>query len=61
MQIVIQINSKVRSHLSVPAGTSDDELRKCVLSDERITALLAGKKVVNTIIVPKKLVNIVAK
>jgi len=61
IEIVIQINSKVRSHLSVPVGVKEDELKMRVLSDERIKALLDGKKIVNTIIVPKKLVNIVVK
>lgn len=61
IEIVIQINSKVRSHLSVPVDMNNDELRRRVLDDERIIALLDGKKIVNTIIVPKKLVNIVVK
>ncbi len=61
LEIVIQINSKVRGHLSVPAGINDEDLKTRVLSDERIIAFLEGKKVVKTIIVPAKLVNIVAK
>ncbi|MCF6159224.1 MAG: leucine--tRNA ligase [wastewater metagenome] len=61
VEIVIQINSKVRGHLPVPADVSNDELKRRVLSDERIAGLLNGKKVVNTIVVPKKLVNIVAR
>ncbi len=61
LEIVIQINSKVRSHLPVPADISDDDLKIRVLSDERILALLEGKKVLKTIIVPTKLVNIVAR
>ena len=61
LEIVIQINSKVRGHVSVQAGINDDDLKTRVLSDERIIAFLEGKKVVKTIIVPTKLVNIVAK
>ncbi|GAB64118.1 MAG: leucine--tRNA ligase [Candidatus Jettenia sp.] len=61
IEIVIQINSKVRSRLSVPVDMNNDELRRCVLDDERIIALLDGKKIINTVIVPKKLVNIVVK
>ncbi|NUO06241.1 MAG: class I tRNA ligase family protein, partial [Candidatus Brocadia sinica] len=52
-EIVIQINSKVR--------VSEDELKRRVLSDERVAGFLNGKKVINTIVVPKKLVNIVVK
>ena len=61
VEIVIQINNKVRSHLSVPVDVSDDELKRRVLNDERIKAFLDGKKIINTIIVPNKLVNIVVK
>lgn len=61
VEIVIQVNSKVRSHLSVPVTISEEELKRHVLSDERISVYLHGKRVVNTIVVPKKLVNIVVK
>ncbi|OOP55658.1 MAG: leucine--tRNA ligase [Candidatus Brocadia carolinensis] len=61
IEIVVQINSKVKSRLSVPVDMSEDELRRRVLSDERITGFLQGKQVMNTIIVPGKLVNIVVK
>ena len=61
VEIVIQVNSKVRSHLSVPVDIGEDELKKCVLGDERIKTFLDGKKVVNIIIIPKKLVNVVVK
>ncbi|MEK6636441.1 MAG: leucine--tRNA ligase [Planctomycetota bacterium] len=61
VEIVIQINNKVRSHLSVPVDVSNDDLKRHVLNDERIKAFLDGKKIINTIIVPNKLVNIVVK
>ena len=61
VEIVIQVNSKVRSHISVPSDISEDELKMRVLSDEHLKAFLDGKKIINTIIVPKKLVNIVVK
>ena len=61
VEIVIQINSKVRSHITVTTNISNDELKKRILSDERVIALIDGKKIVNTIIVPKKLINIVIK
>lgn len=61
VEIVIQVNSKIRGRISVPAHVSDDELKRHVLNDERIIELLDGKRVINTIIVPKKLVNIVVK
>ena len=57
---VIQINGKVRSRVEVPAGTGEADLRSAVLSDERVKPLVAGKAIKNFIIVPRKLVNIVA-
>jgi leucyl-tRNA synthetase len=61
VEVVIQINSKVRGRLSVPVDVSEDELKRRVLNDERIAGFLNNKKVMNTIIVPGKLVNIVVK
>lgn len=61
VEVVVQVNSKIRGRLSVPANVDDEELRKRALSDERIVGLLDGKRIVHTIIVPKKLVNIVVK
>ena len=59
VEVVVQINNRVRSHVTVPVGLSEDDLKKLVFSDERIKPFLEGKRIVNTIIVPKKLVNIV--
>lgn len=61
VEIVIQVNSKVRNRLSVPVDISEDELKRRVLSDERIAGFLNGKQIITTIIIPGKLVNIVVK
>ncbi len=61
VEIAIQINGKVRSRERVPAAASDDEVREAVLRNERVRALLDGKEVVKTIVVPGKLVNIVVR
>ncbi len=57
--IAVQINGKVRSKIEVPAAISEDELRKVVLSDEKVITWLGGSAVRNFIIVPNRLVNIV--
>ena len=59
--IVLQINNKNRSKVDMPLGSSKDELEKAALDNDRIKTLLEGKRVIKTIIVPDKLVNIVAK
>ncbi|MCG2711261.1 MAG: leucine--tRNA ligase [Candidatus Omnitrophica bacterium] len=57
--IVIQINSKVRSKVTVPTDISNDELKKIVLEDEKTKEWLKDKQIKKFIIVPKKLANLV--
>ncbi|MBQ6905010.1 MAG: class I tRNA ligase family protein, partial [Spirochaetia bacterium] len=59
--IVVQINSKNRSQMTMPKGASKEELEKEALSNDRIKELLAGKTVIKTIVVPGKLVNFVVR
>lgn len=59
--IVLQINSKNRSKVEMPKGTSKEDLEKAALDNERIKSLIEGKKIVKIIAVPDKLVNIIAK
>lgn len=60
-EIVIQINGRVRSHITVPIVITDEELKSRVIEDQRTRDFLNGKEVVKIVIVPNKLVNIVAK
>jgi leucyl-tRNA synthetase len=57
--IVIQINGKVRSRITVPADEEGEQIKALALADERIASLTAGKQVIKVVYVPKKLVNIV--
>jgi leucyl-tRNA synthetase len=57
--VVVQVNGRVRSRLTVPASLAEDELRQAALAHERIREWLAGKTVRNVIVVPQRLVNIV--
>ncbi|MDD2553639.1 MAG: leucine--tRNA ligase [Desulfotomaculaceae bacterium] len=59
--IVVQINSKVRDRMLVPAGMTAGEMQERVMQDPKILKLTEGKKIVKIIPVPGKLVNIVAK
>ncbi|MEE9199810.1 MAG: leucine--tRNA ligase [Candidatus Brocadiales bacterium] len=61
LEIVLQINGKVRSRLTVSPDTGEDEIKAMALEDEKIKGFLNGKKVVKIISVPRKLVNIVVK
>jgi len=61
VEIVMQINGKVRAKLELPAGTSKDETEKLALDNERIKTYTDGKTIVKVITVPDKLVNIVVR
>lgn len=61
VEVVLQINGKVRSRLLVPLGTEKEELEKAALADDRMRSFLEGKQIVKVIAVRDKLVNIVLK
>jgi leucyl-tRNA synthetase len=60
VEIVVQILGKVRGKVTVPAGADEKALEAAALGDEKIQAQLAGKTVKKVIVVPGRLVNIVA-
>jgi leucyl-tRNA synthetase len=59
LTIVIQVNGKVRSKLEVSADITDDQLKALALSDKKTLKFVDSKPVRKTIVVQKKLVNIV--
>ena len=61
IEIVIQINGKVKEKIFVPNGLDKEEFLKIATENEKVTALLDGKNIVKMIPVPDKLLNIVIK
>ena len=61
VEIVAQINGKVKDKIVIPANISKEEMERVALENEKIVALIEGKQVVKVICVPGKLVNIVVK
>ena len=61
VEIVIQINGKLKEKLNVANHLSKEDLEKIALSNDKVQALIEGKNVVKVIAVPGKLVNIVIK
>ncbi len=61
IEIVVQVNGKLKSKLSVPAGSSKEEMLAAARADEKTAAATAGKSIVKEICVPGKLVNFVVK
>ena len=60
VEVVFQINGKVRAKASVARDLSKEELEKTAMDDESINEQLEGKTIRKVIVVPNKLVNIVA-
>ena len=61
VEIIVQINGRVRGKILADADLSEEETISLVRKDPRIAALIEGKQIVKIIVVPNKLVNIVLK
>ena len=59
VELVIQVNGKVRARMTFPTAVTEAELTAAVLRDARITKFMDGQPVKQVIVVPKRLVNIV--
>jgi len=57
--VVVQVNGKLRSKITLPPGTDEDTLKAKALADEKVQPFLEGLQVRKVICVPGKLVNIV--
>jgi leucyl-tRNA synthetase len=60
-EVVVQVNGKLRARISAPFGMAKEEIESRARADEKVRAILDGKQVVKTIVVPDKLVNFVVK
>lgn len=60
IEIVVQVNGKLRDKVAVPADANNDSVEQLVLASEKVQQHIEGKTIRKTIVVPGKLVNIVA-
>jgi len=60
VEIPVQINGRVRGRITVPAGATGSQMEQAALGDAKIQRHLEGHKVRKVILVPGKLINIVA-
>jgi len=60
-EIPVQVNGKLRGHLRIPFGTAKEELERLALAHEKIRPFVADKQIAKVVVVPDKLVNIVAR
>ncbi len=57
--IVIQVNGKVRSRIELPASSTDEDIKRAALDDQRVQRFIEGKTVKKVFVIKNKLVNIV--
>jgi leucyl-tRNA synthetase len=59
VEIVVQVNGKLRSRIAAPVGAHDDTVRAAALADAHVQKFVGGAQVRKVIVVPGKLVNVV--
>ena len=61
LELPVQVNGRLRARIRVPVTAAEEEIRTRALAEEKVIQHLAGLRVVKIIVVPQKLVSIVAK
>ena len=61
IEIIVQINGKLRGKISVPVDMPKEDVLALAKADDKVKASIEGKTVVKEIVVPGKIVNIVVK
>jgi leucyl-tRNA synthetase len=59
LEVVLQINGKVRDRMKISNAATDEEMKNAAFSNPKIQERIAGRSVRKVIVVPKKLVNVV--
>jgi leucyl-tRNA synthetase len=59
VELVVQVNGKLRGRIQVSAGADEALVREAALADEQVTRFVAGQPIRKVIVVPGKLINIV--
>jgi leucyl-tRNA synthetase len=60
-EVSVQVNGKMRSRISVPSGSTDEEALTIAKNDENVAKYLVDKKLERSIYVPGRIVNFVTK
>ena len=59
IQLVVQVNGKLRGHLQVPASATREQIEAFALKDEAVQKYVNGQKPKKVVVVPGRLVNVV--
>ncbi len=60
IEIILQVNGKLRDKITVALDATDAELEAAALANQKVQNAIAGKTIRKVVVVPKKLVNVVA-
>ena len=58
--LAIQLNGKLRDRMTMSILATEEEMKSAALANPKIQQMIAGKTVRKVVVVPKKLINIVA-
>ena len=61
LELAVQVNGKVRGRITVPAESSEDEMKQKALADPKVEEHTRGKEIVKVVVVPGRLVSVVVK
>ncbi|HEY0606923.1 MAG TPA: leucine--tRNA ligase [Herpetosiphonaceae bacterium] len=61
LELVVQVNGKVRDRITVPLDTQEAQIKEAALQSDKVQSSMNGKQVAKVVVVPGKLVNIVVK
>lgn len=61
VQIVVQVDGKVRTRLTADVATQEGQIREMALADGKVRPWLDGRQVAKVVVVPGRLVNIVTR
>ena len=59
IEIVVQINGKLRDRITVQPDSGEDQIKSMAMASEKVKAAIEGKQIKKVIVIPRKLVNIV--
>jgi leucyl-tRNA synthetase len=61
VEVVFQVNGKIRAKRSVPIDADEDSLKEAARAEQNVKSYLDGKQIVKEIVVKNKLVNFVVR
>lgn len=58
-EVAVQVNSKIKTKIMLPAEAAEDEIKELLLNNEALKPFISGKEIKKLIIIPKRLINII--